>query len=197
MNKTINILIIILLFGCQEMPSKKTPIHLNPNMDSQERFDPQEKQYFYDTTVAKKRNPVEGTIPPGYLKDDNVEYYTGKDSNGNFVPKVSDVLDVNSELINRGQERFNIYCTVCHGYDGGGNGLVPQNNEYNYPVTSLHSEILAGKEDGYYFDVITNGKNENKFNTKNMPSYAHQINPRDRWAIVAYIKALQISGEEK
>jgi len=196
MNKTINILILLFLFGCQGMPSKKTPIHLNPNMDNQERFDPQEEQYFYDSTIAKKRNPVEGTIARGYLKDENIKFYTGKDIDGDFVDKVSDVLTVDLELLKRGQERFNIYCAVCHSYDGGGDGLVPQNHEYNYPVTSLHSEVLNGKKDGYYFDIITSGKNENKFNTKNMPSYAHQINPRDRWAIVSYIRALQISGEE-
>jgi len=182
-------LLLLILFACQGMPSKKTPIHLNPNMDNQERYDAQEKQYFYNEEDIAKRNPIQGTIPYGYFKDDNTEFYYGKLSAGEFIDKVSDVIPVDEKLLKRGQDRFNIYCSVCHGYTGEGNGLIAQNDEFNVIVTSLYSEILDDKNDGYFFDIITNGKN-------NMPSYAHQIDPKDRWAIVAYINALRFSRSE-
>ena len=183
------ITLLLLLIGCQGMPSKKTPIHLNPNMDNQERYDAQEKQYFYNVEDIAKRNPIQGTIPYGYYKDDNTEFYYGKLSAGEFIDKVSDVIPVDEKLLKRGQDRFNIYCSVCHGYTGEGNGLIAQNDEFNVIVTSLYSELLDDKNDGYFFDIITNGKN-------NMPSYAHQIDPKDRWAIVAYINALRFSRSE-
>lgn len=182
-------LLLLILFACQGMPSKKTPIHLNPNMDNQERYDAQEKQYFYNEEDIAKRNPIQGTIPYGYYKDDNTEFYYGKLSAGEFIDKVSDVIPVDEKLLKRGQDRFIIYCSVCHGYTGEGNGLIAQNDEFNVIVTSLYSEILDDKNDGYFFDIITNGKN-------NMPSYAHQIDPKDRWAIVAYINALRFSRSE-
>ena len=182
-------LLLLILFACQGMPSKKTPIHLNPNMDNQERYDAQEKQYFYNEEDIAKRNPIQGTIPYGYYKDDNTEFYYGKLSAGEFIDKVSDVIPVDEKLLKRGQDRFNIYCSVCHGYTGEGNGLIAQNDEFNVIVTSLYSELLDDKNDGYFFDIITNGKN-------NMPSYAHQIDPKDRWAIVAYINALRFSRSE-
>lgn len=182
-------LLLLILFACQGMPSKKTPIHLNPNMDNQERYDAQEKQYFYNVEDIAKRNPIQGTIPYGYFKDDNTEFYYGKLSAGGFIDKVSDVIPVDEKLLKRGQDRFNIYCSVCHGYTGEGNGLIAQNDEFNVIVTSLYSELLDDKNDGYFFDIITNGKN-------NMPSYAHQIDPKDRWAIVAYINALRFSRSE-
>ena len=187
MMKPLYIFIVLFLFGCQGIPSKKTPIHLNPNMDNQERYDPQEKQYFYSLNEVAKRNPIKGTIPYGYYKEDNPEFFYGKNIKEEFVDKVSDIMNVDKGLLNRGQERFNIYCSACHGYTGEGNGLVPQMDEYNVIVTSLHSKLLDDKSDGYFFDVITNGKN-------NMPSYAHQITPKDRWAIVTYINALRFSG---
>ena len=188
MIKYIYIFIALLFFGCQGMPSKKPPIHLNPNMDNQERYDPQEKQYFYNSEDVAKRNPIEGTIPYGHYKEDNPEFFYGMNSKEQFVNRVSDIIRVDETLLKRGQERFNIYCSVCHGYTGEGNGLVSQNDEYNVIVTSLYSELLDDKSDGYFFDIITNGKN-------NMPGYGHQISPEDRWAIVTYINALRFSGK--
>ena len=178
------IFIALFLFGCQGMPSKKPPIHLNPNMDDVERYDAQEKQYFYEKDDRTKRNPIEGTIPYGFYKDDNPEFYLGKNSEGEYLNKVSEILDIDEDFIKRGQERFNIYCSVCHGYSGVGNGLVAQNDEYNVIVTSILSETLDDKSDGYFYDIISNGKN-------NMKGYSGQINEEDRWAIVTYIRALR------
>tara|TARA_Y100000768_G_C23937815_1_gene663439 strand:- start:883 stop:1461 length:579 start_codon:yes stop_codon:yes gene_type:complete len=184
MIKFLYIFIALFLFGCQGMPSKKPPIHLNPNMDDVERYDAQEKQYFYEKDDRTKRNPIEGTVPYGFYKDDNPEFYLGKNSEGEYLDKVSEILDIDENFIKRGQERFNIYCSVCHGYSGVGNGLVAQNDEYNVIVTSILSETLDDKSDGYFYDIISNGKN-------NMKGYSGQINEEDRWAIVTYIRALR------
>ena len=178
------VFIALLLFGCQGMPSKKPPIHLNPNMDDVERYDAQEKQYFYKNDDRTKRNPIEGTVSYGFYKDDNPEFFLGKNSEGEYLNKVSEILDIDEDFIKRGQERFNIYCSVCHGYSGVGNGLVAQNDEYNVIVTSILSETLDDKSDGYFYDIISNGKN-------NMKGYSGQINEQDRWAIVTYIRALR------
>ena len=87
-------------------------------------------------------------------------------------------------MLDRGQERFNIYCSPCHGRTGSGNGMVVQRG-YRQPP-SFHSDRLLQADAGYFFDVMTNG-----FGV--MPDYRVQISPRDRWAIVAYIRALQLS----
>jgi len=186
--KNIILFISIICIGCQGMPSRKTPIHLNPNMDNQERFDAQESNSFFENNMSM-RMPVEGTIPRGYLDDDNSFYY-GKKDNGKFVNKVSDIMEIDELFILRGEERYNIYCSVCHGYTGDGNGLVAQNDEYPLIPTSLHSNTLDDKADGYFFDVISNG-------IRNMPGYSHQIDIKDRWAIVSYIRALRLTRENK
>ena len=182
------LLAFLFLFGCQGMPSKKPPIHLNPNMDNQEKFKPQESNPFFKNNMSM-RTPVEGTVARGYLYDDSSFYY-GKNNDGGFVSKASDVIDVDESFILRGKERYNIYCSVCHGYTGDGNGLVAQNDEYPLIPTSLFSNTLDDKNDGYFFDVISNG-------VRNMPGYSHQIGIEDRWAIVSYIKALRLTRENK
>jgi len=179
---------ILILIGCQGIPSKKTPIHLNPNMDNQEKFKPQESNSFFENNMSM-RIPVEGTIARGYLDNDNSFYY-GKNEKGEYVNKVSDMMDIDKTLILRGKERYDIYCSVCHGYTGDGNGLVSKNDKYPLIPTSLHSNTLDDKTDGYFFDVISNG-------VRNMPGYAHQINVKDRWAVVTYIKALRLTRENK
>jgi mono/diheme cytochrome c family protein len=102
-------------------------------------------------------------------------------------------IPVTPELIRRGRERFEIYCAVCHGIDGSGNGLVAQRaREINattwVPPSSLHQSIIQQQPDGKIFTTITNG-------IRKMPGYSGQINVRDRWAIVAYVRALQLSRD--
>ena len=186
--RILTLFFILIIIGCQGMPSKKTPIHLNPNMDNQEKFKPQESNALFENNMSM-RVPVEGTISRGYLDNDSHFYY-GKNEKGEYVKKVSDIMDVDEIFILRGKERYNIYCSVCHGYTGDGNGLVSQNEEYPLIPTSLHSNTLDDKTDGYFFDVISNG-------VRNMPGYDHQIDIKDRWAIISYIKALRLTRENK
>jgi len=93
---------------------------------------------------------------------------------------------VTKAVIQRGQQRFNIYCTPCHDRTGNGNGMVVQRG-YRHPPT-YHSDRLRQVPNGYIFDVITNGFGA-------MPDYAAQIPPADRWAIVSYVRALQLSQQ--
>jgi mono/diheme cytochrome c family protein len=129
---------------------------------------------------SSARPTVEGTVARGTLHADEV-MFTGK----SFGVAVKDMPFAITEAdLNRGQERFNIYCAPCHDQTGSGRGMVVQRG-YRQPP-SFHIERLKQADPGYVFDVITNG-----FGV--MPDYKAQINARDRWRIVAYLKALQLS----
>lgn len=198
-----------------------------------------ESDFFKDGISAR---PLEkGTIPRGYLRDDNY-FWTGKvsaganggggavarggqngsttnergdsasveagsrsqsanpssasqnaggtaagasgaagETNGNVFP-----YPVTKEMVDRGQERFQIFCSMCHGLTGYGDGMIVRRG-YKRPP-SYHTDDLRAKPVGHYFDVMTNGWGS-------MPSYAEQIPPQDRWAIIAYIRALQLSQQ--
>jgi mono/diheme cytochrome c family protein len=122
----------------------------------------------------------EGTVARGFLNDDDL-MYAGK-VNGQFVDEFPS--PVTRTTLERGRERFNIYCTPCHGRTGLGNGMVVQRG-YK-PPPSLHEERIRTLAVGFYFDVMTNGFGA-------MPDYRAQVTPEDRWAIAAYIRALQYS----
>ncbi|MGB7763172.1 MAG: cytochrome c [Bryobacteraceae bacterium] len=135
--------------------------------------------FFADGRSA--RPLIEGTVARGHLNDDAV-YYTAKGPDGKFTPEFP--FPVTKEVIERGQERFNIYCTPCHDSLGTGNGRIVRRG-FRHPPT-YHIDRLRQAPTGYLYDVITNGFGA-------MPDYSAQIQPRDRWAIVAYIRALQLS----
>lgn len=134
--------------------------------------------FFADGRSA--RNPVDGTVARGDLREDSY-LYTGKigGNPGDYMP-----FPVTAKVLDRGQERFNIYCAPCHGRVGDGNGFIPSRGLKHPP--SYHIERLRKAPAGYFFDVMTSG-----FGV--MPDYSAQIAPSDRWAIVAYIRALQLS----
>ena len=129
---------------------------------------------------ASARPLVEGTVARGTLQEDEA-FFTGK------IDKIA-VKDlpfaVDEQVLNRGEERFNIYCSPCHDRIGSGNGMIVKRG-YRQPP-SFHIDRLRQADAGHFFDVMTNG-----FGV--MPDYRAQIAPRDRWAIVAYIRALQLS----
>ncbi len=171
----------IFVFGCQGNPFSEPPIHFVPNMDNQPKFKAQSKNEFFDNGSAM-RMPVEGTIARGNLRESD-EYYRGRDSEtGEFVE--DSPVPVNMTGLKRGQERFDIFCAVCHGQSGDGRGIML---EYKYvPPPTFHSDLVRDYPDGHIFDVISNGKN-------NMPAYGAQIKVEDRWQIVNYLRALQFS----
>jgi mono/diheme cytochrome c family protein len=150
-------------------------------MHDQPRFKPlRESDFFSDLRSARLH--VQGTVARGQLHEDSY-FYTGKLGNnpGDYMP-----FPVTEEVLARGQQRFNIYCAPCHSRLGDGNGMIPQRGFRRPP--SYHDERLRKAPLGYFFDVMTNGFGA-------MPDYASQITPRDRWCIVAYIRALQLSQD--
>jgi hypothetical protein len=170
----------LILAGCQGMPSEKPPVHPNPNMDWQEKFNPQSRNPFFEDNRAD-RLPVAGTVARGQLAIDKA-YHEGIYDNGEFVTRMP--LELSRDFIKKGQVRYDIYCTPCHGKAGAGDGIVIG---YGYvPPPSFHEERIIEMPDGELYSSIYNG-------VRSMPSYRHQIPVDDRWAIVAYIRALQRS----
>jgi len=145
------------------------------------------------------RLPVAGTVARGTLQEDDF-YYRGFSSavdpaNGKAAIKFFDgfppQVQVDERLLNRGHERFNIYCSPCHGQDGYGNGLVNQDVQaYGepkwVPPANLNDAVRRGRPSGHIYNTINLG-------IRNMPGYGAQVPPEDRWAIVAYVRALQFS----
>jgi mono/diheme cytochrome c family protein len=173
---------LILFSGCQGSTSSKPPVHINPNMDFQEKFEAQEVNTFFADSRAM-RAPVQGTVARGYLKADNA-LYRGRTDAGELLP--INPLRVTTELMERGQERFEIFCAVCHGSAGDGQGIIMTGNYGYVPAPTFHTTGLRALPDGHFFNAMTVG-------IRTMPSYASQIPVKDRWAIVAYIRALQRS----
>jgi hypothetical protein len=148
-------------------------------MQDQPKFIPLRPSSFF-TDGRSERPLVEGTVARGHL-DADTAFYTGKVGD-KFVGTFP--LPVTRELLERGQQRYNIYCSPCHDRLGTGLGMVVRRGFRRPP--SYHIDRLRQAPVGYIFDVITNGFGA-------MPDYAAQIEPRDRWAIVAYERALQLS----
>ena len=175
------LLLVMILAGCQGRPKDDPPIHINPNMDNQPKYLPQAESDFWPNDAAD-RQPVEGTIARGNLRL-NTEFYEGKDSaTGELVTE--NPVEITASSLARGQERFNIYCAVCHGQDGFGRGIMIQRG-YT-PPPSFHELPVSEYSDGHIYDVIVNG-------IRNMPGYENQIPVEDRWKIVQYVRALQRS----
>jgi mono/diheme cytochrome c family protein len=160
-----------LLSGCRQ------------DMQDQPRSEAYEKSGFFDNGMAS-RPPVEGTIARGGLRE-NAALYTGKTGTGAQAQLVNQMpIEVNEQVIRRGQERFNAYCSACHGMTGRGDGMVVRRG-FRAPPPLANDRLMEAPV-GHFFDVMTNGFGA-------MPDYAAQVSVEDRWAIVAYIRALQLS----
>ena len=154
----------------------------NTDMWVQQKTAPlSQSDFFSDGQSARPLVP--GTIPRGHLREDGV-FYTGIE-NGKWVDKIP--VPVTMDLLKRGRDRFDIYCSPCHGRLGDGKGMIAlRGYQLKRPVGNYHSERLMKMPVGHFYDVITNGYGA-------MYSYASRIEPQDRWAVVAYIRALQMS----
>ncbi len=149
------------------------------DMHNQPKYRPLRESAFFPNG-ASARPLVEGTVARGMLNEDTA-FFTGKIGN-QLVKELP--FPVTQEVVDRGEDRFNIFCAPCHDRTGSGNGMVVQRG-YRQPP-SMHIDRLRQVEPGHFFDVMTNGFGA-------MPDYRAQITPRDRWHIVAYIRALQLA----
>ncbi len=165
-----------------------------------------ESSFYKDGTGS--RPLIEGTVPRGYLREDRALYFgkkTGAASQGAGAPAASaspgtsastlypDDVDtfpfaITKEDLKRGQERYDIFCSVCHGMTGYGDGIVARRGFNKPSPANYHQDRLRQAPVGHFFDVMTNGWGA-------MPSYASQIPVEDRWRIIAYIRALQLSQQ--
>ena len=188
------ILLLLISAGCRR------------DMQDQPKIKPLRGTTFFRDGLGS-RQPIEGTIARGQLRS-NTEYFTGKKvgatgatatpaqqqtagatgSQTNSFPDDIDTfpLPVTAEVIQRGRERYNIFCSACHGLTGNGDGMIVRRGFRR--AASFNDDRLRQAPVGHFFDAITNGWGA-------MPSYAPQIPVQDRWAIIAYIRALQLSQQ--
>jgi Cytochrome C oxidase, cbb3-type, subunit III len=159
--------VAMLLAGC------RLDMHVQP------KYLPEEPSSFFDDGRSE-RPVVPGTVARGQLHTDEL-LYTGKE-NGVVADKFP--FPITHADLERGRERYNIYCTPCHDYTGGGQGMIVQRGFPSPP--SFHLDSLRKAPAGHFFEVITNGFGS-------MYSYASRVEPEDRWRIAAYIRALQLS----
>ena len=161
------LVLLVLLAGCRS------------DMNDQAKYKPLAASDLFADGRAS-RPPVPGTIARGQLRED-MHLYTGR-VDGALVTTFP--FPVTHDVLRRGQERYNIYCSPCHDRVGNGNGMIVRRG-YKQPP-SLHIDRLRDAPVGHFYDVITNGLGA-------MPDYSVQVPVRDRWAIIAYMRALQLS----
>ena len=159
---------VVLLAGCS----------LKQDMALQPKNRPLSPSDFF-SDGRSERPLVENTVARGSFV--NEALFVAKDANDFPLP-------ITQELLERGEGRYKIFCTPCHGLQGDGNGMVVMRGMKHPPT--FHQDRLRQSPNGYFYDVITNGFGA-------MYGYSAQINPRDRWAIVAYVRALQLSRNAK
>ena len=173
------------------------------DMQDQPKMKPMRSTSFFGDGLSS-RQPIEGTVPRGFLRSETA-FFTGKKSatpsasptpgtaqpgstQANTYPDDVDTFPfpITKEIVLRGQERYNIFCSVCHGFTGNGDGMIVRRGFRH--AASFNDDRLRQAPVGHFFDAMTNGWGA-------MPSYASQIAVQDRWAIIAYIRALQISQQ--
>lgn len=167
---------LMLLAGC-DTTTRKPPLQIFPDMDRQPRYNPlAESSFFADGRAS--RMPVPGTVAVGQLREDD-SYYTGISGNL-YLGRNPRPLD--AALLARGRTQFEVFCAPCHDRTGDGRGIVSTRGAWL--AVNLHEDRIVQMTDGELFNVASFGR-------RTMPGYRFQISADDRWAIVAYIRALQ------
>jgi cytochrome c5 len=177
--------------GCRGQTSAEPPIVPLRNMFDQDRYDPQaESSLFPDRRTMRK--PVLGTIPRERVIDPEVGQGRLGDDSG-YLAEIPRAVIAGAggmaPLLSRGQERYGIYCTPCHDGSGSGKGMVIQRANWQPAPPTFHDDRIRTMPDGQLFATISNG-------VRTMPPYAARIPVEDRWAIVSYVRALQLSQGE-
>jgi mono/diheme cytochrome c family protein len=177
------------VLGFRGSLTERTPIEIFSDMDHQPKYKPQAASAFFADGRADRPTPA-GAVPYGrtalaqdgkYLAAED-HLYRGKNAGGDFARGFPAEVTVNAALLERGELKYTIYCAVCHGGTGDGNGITKQ---YGMGATpTFHDARLRQMAEGEIFNTITHGKG-------NMLSYADKVEPADRWAVIAYVRALQ------
>jgi len=173
---------IIALGGCRGDISDKPPIHLNPNMDNQRYYQAQEPNPFFADERAM-RPQVPGTIAIGEMRD-NSHLHQGK-IGGKFADKLA--IRLSPKMLAYGKQRYEIYCTPCHGFTGESKEAVLVKRGIKVRPPSYLDPRLRAMPLGQIFHTMSNG-------VRNMPPFKAQIPVADRWAIAAYVRVLQVAG---
>ena len=174
-----------LAISCRGQHSEDPPVHLiRGPMYNQPRFDAAAETDLFPDRRTMRPVPA-GTLAQGSLKEDDF-LSRGKAADGTFARGFP--IEVTASTLTRGEERYHIYCTPCHGPVGVGDGMVAKRGFAG--IANLQDERIRGLAEGELYSAIANGKNV-------MPSYGLQVNEQDRWAIVAYLRALQRSQNAK
>lgn len=168
------------IFGLRGSLSNKPPLEVFPDMDRQPKYKAQGSSAFFADGRSDRPLPA-GVVARGQLRAD-AELYAGRAANGEWTNRFPENLTIDARLMERGRHSYTIYCAPCHGATGDGNGITKQ---YGMGATpTYHNDRLRQMSHGEIYNVITNGRNT-------MLPYADKIVPEDRWAIVAYLRALQ------
>jgi len=184
------VVLSVSILGFRGSLSTRTPLEVFPDMDHQAKYKPQAQSAFFADGRADRSRPA-GTVAFGrnasvadanFLKADDAKF-AGKDAKGAWVVTFPAAVTVDpAKLLERGQDRFTVYCAPCHGALGDGNGITKQ---YGMGATpTFHDDTKRALAVGEIFNTITHGKG-------NMLSYADKLPADDRWAVIAYVRALQ------
>lgn len=185
---------VISVLGFRGSLTEKTPIEVFPDMDRQARYKPQGENSFFEDGRNDRPIPVNTVARGNYLNYEQVfsedfedttlgstAFLYGKQADGSWVEKLP--VEVDYSLMEMGREKYDIFCTACHGAAGDGNGV---SKPYGILATSYHDDRLRDEADGYIYDVIANGKGL-------MYGLKDRLSPKERWAVVLYVRALQRS----
>jgi len=183
------VVLSVSILGFRGSLSTRTPLEVFPDMDHQDKYKPQAESKFFADGRTERPRPA-GTVAFGrrsdapdanFLKADEAKH-AGKDAKGAWLVTFPSAVTVDAKFLERGQDRYNIYCSACHGALGDGNGITKQ---YGMGATpTFHDERLRTILIGDIFNTITHGKG-------NMLAYADKLPADDRWAVIAYVRALQ------
>lgn len=186
------VVLVMLIAGKRGDLSRRSPIEIFPDMDRQLKLRPQTPNSFFPNGLSSQLPPPGTVAQTGPMLVGGRKLYPHQDDpvNTGRLPGTTNFVELNplpvtAQLLARGRERFTIYCTPCHGATGEGNGITKKIGALAV-VASLHDKRIVELPDGDIFNTITHGKNL-------MGAYGPQIPVEDRWAIVAYVRALQLS----
>lgn len=169
---------VLSIFGLRGTPFKSPPVEIFNDMDRQPKYKPQSESGFFADGRTDRPVPANTVPREGYIEDPHLA--TGRTDSGDFTPGFP--VEVTQELMARGRDRYQIFCTPCHGALGDGNGITRQ---YGMAATpSYHDDRLRDMSEGEIFNTITHGKNL-------MGRYGDKMSVEDRWAVIAFVRALQ------